>query len=260
MPPQEMRDLAIATLPANVQAIIVIGLAAITKFQATVQPWTEEPAGQFFVPESGRELKAEGKREGDVMVFTLEPTGDAGDQILAVSFRFDVGDSYPGGGTYLWRLNPASDATPMATADQTATATFSQSDVAQAREALVDYFSLLHARRYAEAANYYGGSYDILRDWNPTVDPNDYAALFENGCTINGLMCLEVRTIAQEETASSNEFKLVVEFTSDNGSLFVRGPCCGATETDMPPQSQFPYKVRKVDGRFLVQDLPVYVP
>ena len=107
VPPQEMRDLAIATLPANVQAIIVIGLAAITKFQATVQPWTEEPAGVFFVPESGRELKAEGKSEGDVMVFTLEPTGDAGDQILAVSITFDVGDSYPGSGTYLWRLNPS---------------------------------------------------------------------------------------------------------------------------------------------------------
>ena len=106
-PPQEMSDLAIATLPANVQAIIVIGSAAITKFQATVQPWTEEPAGVFFVPESGRELKAEGKSEGDVMVFTLEPTGDAGDQILAVSITFDVGDSYPGSGTYLWRLNPS---------------------------------------------------------------------------------------------------------------------------------------------------------
>ena len=64
----------------------------------------------------------------------------------------------------------------------------------------------------------------------------------------------------QEEMASPTEFKFVVEFSWDDGSLFVRGPCCGASETDMPPQSQFTVLVIKVDDRFLVQQLPVYVP
>jgi hypothetical protein len=73
-------------------------------------------------------------------------------------------------------------------------------------------------------------------------------------------MCLEVQTIVQERTVSSNEFKFVVEFTNDDGSLFVRGPCCRARGTEMPPQSQFLYLVIKVDNRFLVQGLPVYVP
>ena len=119
----------------------------------------------------------------------------------------------------------------------------------QAREALLTYFSLLHDQRYDEAVYFYGGSYDLLRDWNPTVEPNDYATLLKNGCTINGLMCLEAQTIVQEETVSSSEFQFVVEFMNEDGSLFMLGQ-----------QSQFTYTVMKVYGRFLVQDLPVYVP
>jgi len=127
------------------------------------------------------------------------------------------------------------------------------SRLAQARAALLTYFSVLHSQDYNEVIYFYGGSYGLLRDWNPTVDPNDFAALFENGCTINGLMCLEARTVVQEEEISSHEFKFVVEFLNEDGSLFVSGP-------ETSPQSQFTYTVMKVDIRFLIQDLPVYVP
>jgi hypothetical protein len=48
---------------------------------------------------------------------------------------------------------------------------------------------------------------------------------------------------------------------SSDGSLFVLGPCCGANETEMPPVSQFEYKVtRDASGQFVVMDLPPYVP
>jgi len=127
------------------------------------------------------------------------------------------------------------------------------SRLAQARAALLTYFSVLHSQDYNEVIYFYGGSYGLLRDWNPTVDPNDFAALFENGCTINGLMCLEARTVVQEEEISSHEFKFVVEFLNEDGSLFVSGPATS-------PQSQFTYTVMKVDVRFLIQDLPVYAP
>jgi len=130
---------------------------------------------------------------------------------------------------------------------------FSLDDLEQARESLFSYLSLLHAGRYAEAVNLYGGSYDILRDWNPAVDPNDYAALFENGCAVNGLKCLDVAGILLKEAVSSHEFKFVVEFINEDGSLFESGP-------ETSPQSQFIYTVMKVDVRFLIQDLPVYVP
>jgi len=133
------------------------------------------------------------------------------------------------------------------------------SDLERAREALTSYFSLLHAGRYSEAIHYYGGNYDILRDWNPDLDEDDYAALFKRGCTTNGLRCLRTRIIVREEAVSSTEFGFIVEFMNDDGTVFVRGPCCG-TEEDEPPQTQFTFTVKKVDDRFLVQEMPVYVP
>ncbi len=133
------------------------------------------------------------------------------------------------------------------------------SEVQGAREALTSYFSLLHAGRYSEATHYYGGTYDILRDWNPDVDEDDYATLFKRGCTSNGLRCLRIRIIAREEEISPTEFGFIVEFINDDGTLFARGPCCG-TEEEEPPQTQFCFTVKKVDDRFLVQEMPVYVP
>jgi hypothetical protein len=133
-------------------------------------------------------------------------------------------------------------------------------DLESAREALTTYFSLLHAGRYSEAIGYYGGSYETLRVWNPDVHGDDYVTLFERGCTTNGLMCLQVGKIVDQEQVSPTDFRFVVEFVNDDGSLFVLGPCCGETEEDMPPQSQFTVAVKKVDHGFLVQDLPVYMP
>ena len=128
------------------------------------------------------------------------------------------------------------------------------SRLAQARAALLTYFSVLHSQDYNEVIYFYGGSYGLLRDWNPTVDPSDYVTLFENGCKINGLMCLEVGTVVQEEEISPHEFKFVVEFLNEDGSIFVSGP-------ETSPQSQFVFTVSKDEnGKFLVQDLPVYAP
>lgn len=131
---------------------------------------------------------------------------------------------------------------------------FSRDDLDQAREVLFSYLSSLHAGRYAEAVNLYGGTYDILRDWNPAIDPNDYAALFKNGCETNGLMCLDMAGVLLKEAISSHEFKFNVEFITEDGSLFVSG-------SETSPQSQFVFTVLKNgDGQFLVQDLPVYAP
>jgi len=131
---------------------------------------------------------------------------------------------------------------------------FSLDDLEQARETLASYFSLLHAGHYAEAVNLYGGSYEILRDWNPAIDPNDYAALFKNGCETNGLMCLDMAGVLLKEAVSSHEFKFNVEFITEDNSLFVAG-------SETSPESQFVFTVSKdEDGKFLVQDLPVYAP
>lgn len=54
--------------------------------------------------------------------------------------------------------------TPTSTSSIAISAPSIPSDLVRAREALITYFSLLHAGRYSEAIHYYGGAYDVLRE------------------------------------------------------------------------------------------------
>ena len=129
-----------------------------------------------------------------------------------------------------------------------------------ARQALEDFFSALNRADYAVADALYGGSYETLTGNNPDVDPDDHSTLWERGCTQNGLQCLTVRSATLKEQGDEG-FVFTVEFNNPDGSLFVLGPCCGASETEMPPVSQFEFRVEKsAEGDYLVMDLPVYVP
>jgi len=129
-----------------------------------------------------------------------------------------------------------------------------------AREALGSFFAELNAGRYKAAARWYGGSYEILVGYNPEVDPGDFTTLWQNGCQVNGLQCLPLRTISFNERTSKGEYIFTVEFNKPDGALFLLEACCGEEPTT-PPQFQFEYRVVKGgDGTFRVLDLPVYVP
>jgi hypothetical protein len=133
------------------------------------------------------------------------------------------------------------------------------SDLDLARHTLLTFFTLLHNGRYAEAVPLYGGSYDGMRGNNPLIPPDDYTALFESSCT-NQRPCLLVANIVDEEKVSESEFKFLVEFVWIDGTLYKRGPCCGASETEMPPEWQFPYTVKIIDGQYKVMEEPVLMP
>lgn len=130
-----------------------------------------------------------------------------------------------------------------------------------AQQALTDFFRLLHEGRYQEATELYGGTYEVLTTWNPEQDPSDHAGLFESGCSRNGLRCLEVRQVSLLEASPDGRYVFEVQYRNEDGSLFVLGPCCGATATEMPPVDTFSVTLETTsDGRLLVMDLPVYVP
>lgn len=131
-----------------------------------------------------------------------------------------------------------------------------------ALQTLMSFFDHLNAARYQEASELYGGSYDVLLGYNPEVDPNDHAALLQRACVANGFQCLQVRRARLEGTGSpSHGYRFVVEFSTPDGGLFVRTPCCGAGSADMPTESQFTFTVASSnDGVYRVQELPVYVP
>jgi len=143
-----------------------------------------------------------------------------------------------------------------------APATGQPTDLDHARQTLVDFFSLLGNGEYGEAVERHADDaefYDTARMNNADVDPNDRVALMEAACTYQ-LRCLEILNVVNDEQVSDTEFLFVVEFENPDGTLFVLGPCCGADETEMPPVSQFEYRVEKVDSEFLVHGSPVYVP
>jgi len=141
-----------------------------------------------------------------------------------------------------------------------ATPTSLPSTPSEAQEALIKFFDLLNSKQYAEAESLYGGSFEGLQDNNPGVDPSDHVKLLENACEINGHQCLLASTVTFK-SLQGDTYIFQVEFSNPDGSLFVRGPCCGANETDMPSVSQFEYHVaRAATGTFRVMDLPPYIP
>jgi len=127
-----------------------------------------------------------------------------------------------------------------------------------ARETLIRFFHLLNTKQYKEATEYYGGSYGMLEDWNPLV--YDHDKLLKNGCENNGLNCLAIREILEEEEISPTEVKFTIQLSNDDGTLFKRGPCCGATEEQMPTKTDFEYTVIKKNNKFLSRNLPPYTP
>jgi len=133
-------------------------------------------------------------------------------------------------------------------------------DMQDAETALVNFLHLLNTGKYEEAVPLYGGEYESLQVFNPEIDPSDHVALWTWACGNRLLQCLEVRsvTLMHQET---DTYVFQVDFNNPDGSLFVLGPCCGATETEMPPVSQFEYTVMKnPDGEFVVMNMPPYVP
>ncbi len=52
----------------------------------------------------------------------------------------------------------------------------------------------------------------------------------------------------------------MVRFLTPGGEVWTLGPCCGATEEEMPPVSEFTFTVRRTSNGSRVQTLPVYVP
>lgn len=135
----------------------------------------------------------------------------------------------------------------------------SSADIEAAREVLARYFSLLNEGQYADAVAFHGSGYEILRDWNPSVDADDLTGLLERGCTVNGLRCLPVKNVTTLETSDPNSYEFAIQFENPDGSLFVLNPGGNWPESTFP-QSLFEFTVVKTGDSFVVQDPPVYAP
>ena len=137
---------------------------------------------------------------------------------------------------------------------------YPKNDIIQAEQALIAFFEHLSKRDYALADALYGASYEPLVYLNPSIPEDDHEALWRSACEVNGFQCLPVLNVIGTEKFSLNEYIITVEFRGADGTPFVLGPCCGASEKEMPPESQFEMFVIESGGRYLVTSLPVLVP
>ena len=133
-------------------------------------------------------------------------------------------------------------------------------ELATAQATLESFFALLAHGAYQQAADLYGGDYKGLRSLDDAIPADDYAALWEYGCTSKAFQCYEIKDVLKSSMDKQGIFHFIVDFKLNDGDLLVVGPCCGADLTQMPPRSQFEFTVRRNKGVFLVQDPPIFVP
>lgn len=146
-------------------------------------------------------------------------------------------------------------------AQQTAEDSTRDADLQAARAALESYFRFLVAGDYAAVIQVYGGGYETLQGWNPDINSEDHAALFERGCSQNGLVCsLSIASEMEVDQATPSVYRFVLELQNPDGSRFQQGPCCGADPTSEPPTTRFEFLVGLTEGGYKVMTLPVYVP
>jgi hypothetical protein len=127
---------------------------------------------------------------------------------------------------------------------------------------LTAFFDSLYTGNYQTATQYYGGSYYALQSLYPAVDPEDEARLFKTACEGSeyAFYCWKLKDIVEQKQPSPDRYLFTVRFEDDSGTLLTGGdnktpvPCLPGEEC---PRSQYTYTVLKVDGEFLVQELPV---
>lgn len=141
-------------------------------------------------------------------------------------------------------------------------------DITAAKDALEGFFLALHEGDHASAVTFLGipehdmdgnaPSWDWLRIFSPEERREDKAMVLAEYCDAVRT-CLPV-VIEDSVRNEDDSFSFTVHFLKDDGTIFVLGPCCGATEEEMPPQRTFAFTVKKIEGIYKVMDVPVYVP
>jgi hypothetical protein len=131
---------------------------------------------------------------------------------------------------------------------------------ARAEAAMLEFYALLHEGRYDEAASLYGGSYEILRGYNPDLDPEDRSGLLRSACTLNGFYCAPVRRVLEAVPRADGAFEFTVEFEGEDGPFTLRA-CCDSSAEDLTGETQFQVGVLPSGGgEYRIESLPIYVP
>lgn len=162
------------------------------------------------------------------------------------------------GGIGLWQIWQNYKTAKQETQKQTDTL-----EIQLAGKTLNQFFSYLHDKKFDKALELFEPSdeergWESMESFSPTEERNDKVKMLKNYCEVVGT-CFKSKVL-EVKKINDAEYELTAQFIEDNGSVFVLGPCCGATEEEMPAQKEFKYKVKKINGDFKVTNAPVYRP
>lgn len=150
---------------------------------------------------------------------------------------------------------------PAVTEEEPAAEITTPDETKAAQQLLEDFFDLARRNKFNEAAELIElaqSEWESFAVYSDGEDISDHARVIENHCLATGT-CLRVKVIATERV-DNETYRFNVQFLNSNGSIFELGPCCGAEEEDVAPQSEFDYDVKKIDGSFKVVTPPLYRP
>jgi hypothetical protein len=127
----------------------------------------------------------------------------------------------------------------------------------KAKETLVSFFNYLSLNEFEKALTLFSldSQFTPLEE---LAQGNNKAEVLENYCKATKT-CLKA-TVLEVKQIADYEYNLVVQFSNKDGSLYIFGPCCGATEKEMPSKNKFDFTVKKIDNDFKVTSAPLYRP
>ncbi len=136
----------------------------------------------------------------------------------------------------------------------------------QAQETLLNFFNYVASDDFKNAVKiFYPLDENDKYNWDMITqyrDPEKQNSSKEEElayyCSAVGT-CLRAELLGFGKRAE-NDYIFTIQFREKDGSKYIFGPCCGATEEDEPSRTQFEYEVKKIDGDYKVVTPPLYRP
>lgn len=129
--------------------------------------------------------------------------------------------------------------------------------VQEAKKTLVLFFNYLHDEKYNDAVRLFEPLDLNLRNWLEMNEDNKANSLKFAYSSVGVPIKPKVLEVWNVD---KGVYRLKLQFVTDSGTIYVQGPCCGATEEMMPSQQEFIYFVRKTPESYKVGTYPLYRP
>lgn len=137
-------------------------------------------------------------------------------------------------------------------------------DLDTAEQTLLSFFDALDQNDFRKAAEYHVVPNPLMFLYRD-IDPENAEDLLERACEDNDragciFYCWRIKDIVRRSQASLDEFHFIVRFEDEDGNLLIGGDNVTPRVCDPPgcTHSEYSYTVRKHDGRFYVDGIPVF--